>query len=84
MGHVATKSVFADLPASAFPFTIEFLRTDTGEVLWSTVATGPGGSHIPKLGSPDYRLMCRMTFANGEVVEALAPPYVEAAATERT
>lgn len=40
---------YADLPADAFPFTVEFLRTDTGEVVHTIRVEGPGALAVPAL-----------------------------------
>lgn len=52
---------FGDLPAEAFPFTIEFLRHDTREVVHSILVDGPGVIAVPALagkhGPIDVRLV---------------------------
>jgi hypothetical protein len=60
---------FRDLPASAYPFTIEMLDAVTREVCWSVTAAAPGavripGKHETNGGKP---VACRVTFGNGEV-----------------
>lgn len=40
---------FVDLPADDFPFTIEFFRTDTGEVVHTILVEGPGSVLVPAL-----------------------------------
>lgn len=42
-------TVFHDLPAEDFPFTVEFLRVDTEEVVHRIRVTGPGAVEIPPL-----------------------------------
>jgi hypothetical protein len=73
-GHRAMgehPSAFHDLPASAFPFTMELLDAETREVRWSQRVTGPAAVRVPSRdeinnGKP---LASRVTFADGEVVE---------------
>jgi hypothetical protein len=64
-------SAFHDLPASAFPFTMELLDAETREVRWSQKVTGAAAIRVPSRdeindGKP---LTSRITFADGEVVE---------------
>lgn len=63
-------SAFQDLPATAFPFLIEFMRSDNGEVVHSIHVTGPGALEIPALrkehGVP---ISVRVIYADGEIVE---------------
>lgn len=42
---------FGDLPADAFPFTIEFFRHDTGEVVHTIHVPGPGAIAVPALAA---------------------------------
>ena len=61
---------FSDLPAAAFPFTVELLNT-AREVVWSTTVTGPGAIHVPgtdELG-PGPRT-ARITYPGGRVEES--------------
>jgi hypothetical protein len=62
---------FSDLPAGAFPFTVELLRADTREVVWKATVDGPGAVIVP---GPDVtgpgRKIARVTFADGTVEEA--------------
>lgn len=49
-----------------FPFAIEILSDDTGQLLWSEIVTGPGAIAIPgnaELGGRPVNV--RMTMANG-------------------
>lgn len=52
---------FGDLPADAFPFTIQFLRHDTREVVHSIYVDGPGAIAVPalkdKYGPIDVRMI---------------------------
>lgn len=51
MGAVTnTPASFHDLPAHEFPFTVEFFREDTGEVVHTIEVAGPGGFTVPALG----------------------------------
>ena len=38
---------FRDLPADAFPFTMELLDAETREVRWSVRVDGPGATKVP-------------------------------------
>lgn len=59
---------FHDLPASAFPFVIEFLRTDDGTVADRIEVTGPGAIAIPALAAHlGVPVAIRLTFADGAV-----------------
>ena len=42
-------TAFHDLPADAFPFTIEFFRADTKEVVHTIRVEGPGMVEVPPL-----------------------------------
>jgi hypothetical protein len=42
-------TAFFDIPEDQFPFTIEFLRSDTHEVVHTIVITEPGGMKVPPL-----------------------------------
>lgn len=62
---------FCDLPAAAYPFTVDFYRVtdpDGTESVHHVDVNGPGACHIPalaeKAGCPVW---VRMRFASGEV-----------------
>jgi hypothetical protein len=60
---------FRDLPADAFPFTMELLDAETREVCWSATADGPGAVRVPSRdevngGRPTA---ARVTLGNGKV-----------------
>ena len=61
---------FRDLPAEAFPFTVELLKADTRTVVWTATVDGPGALRVP---GPDEtgpgRKIVRVTFADGTVQE---------------
>lgn len=42
-------NAFHDLPAEDFPFTIEFMRADTNEVVHTIRVEGPGVVSVPAL-----------------------------------
>ncbi len=63
---------FADVPADAFPVSIEFIDR-SGKVVWSDVILGPGALPIPALAKDHGPVGVRMIFASGEVVEEPAP-----------
>jgi hypothetical protein len=64
---------FHNLPAEAFPFTIELLDAGTRNVVWTTTVTGPGVVDVP---GPDKtgpgRKIARVTFPDDTVEEAEA------------
>ncbi len=68
----ASPTLFRDLPAECFPFTIELLDPATREPLWATGdIAGPGAISIPAardLGAE--RVVSRVTFADGTIVES--------------
>jgi hypothetical protein len=70
-GH-SPQSLFTDLPAECFPFTIELLDPGTRAVLWSVRGIAePGGVWIPPardLGLNRYGV--RLSFADGTAEES--------------
>jgi hypothetical protein len=67
---------FFDLPAEAYPFTVEFLDATTFGPVWSATVTAPGLMRIPAArelngGAP---VITRITFADGDVRECPPPP----------
>lgn len=66
------QTAFCDLPLDHFPFTIEIIDDDLG-VVWSTTVEGMCALDVPGLGPEraSHRTT-RITYANGEVVEAKA------------
>jgi hypothetical protein len=65
------RTAFHDLPAEAFPMTIEFWDDDTGELLESMRIEGPGTAEV-RSWAP-RRVRVRAMFANGRV-ESAGPP----------
>jgi hypothetical protein len=59
---------FKDLPAAAFPFTIELLNADTREVVWTVTVDGPGVITVPgrDVTGPG-RKIARITYPDGTV-----------------
>ena len=62
---------FVDLPESDFPFTIEFLDAESGQVVWEKRVEEPGALMIPgraytNEGRP---VRVRVTYPDGEVTE---------------
>lgn len=65
---------FHDLPAHYFPFTIEFFREDTGEVVHTIEVAGPGGFTVPALGQEHgVPIGVRAIAANGKIILGRAP-----------
>lgn len=62
-------AAFADLPAEAYPFTLEFFKKDTKEVVHTIEVTGPGTVDVPGLSTVHGPIGVRVTFADGEVIE---------------
>jgi hypothetical protein len=63
---------YTDLPASAFPFTLELLDAKTRKVRWSTTVPGPGVVKVPSKDEINggRAVIARVSFADGEVREA--------------
>lgn len=66
------RSAFHDLPAGAFPFSIEFVNA-LGVVVHSITVSGPGAVEIPGLRQRYGAVSVRLRFADGTVHEA-GPP----------
>lgn len=66
-------AAFHYLPASAFPLVMELLDAETRKVRWTTTITGPGGVRIPGCAETNggKPVIARITFADGETVEAM-------------
>ncbi len=60
---------YATTDRDVFPFTVESYRSDTGEVLWTHTATGPGPIDVPGFGHLGVRISVRVTYADGTVEE---------------
>jgi hypothetical protein len=43
-------TLFTELSEADFPFVVEFIRTDTQEVVHSIRVDGPGAVRVPPLG----------------------------------
>lgn len=68
-------TAFSDLPASAFPFTVEFHKrppAGSSDPVHVITVTGPGVVEIPALGWPTW---VRIRYANGRTVDHEPPPY---------
>lgn len=65
------QTAFSDLPAEAFPLTVEMLNR-SGVAVWSVVIEGPGVVQIPPLAQFYGPVGCRVRFADGE--QTLEPP----------
>ena len=64
---------FVDLPKDSFPVHMTAFSQKTQEVLWEETVSGPGALRIP--GRPEHlddddRVMLRVVFANGMVIES--------------
>lgn len=67
---------FYDLPASDFPFTVEFWEAGAdrrGPATWTTTVEAPSTLHIPGFGPGTW---CRVTFPDRQYIEP--PPGAEA------
>ncbi len=64
-----TSTFFHDLPAAAFPFTVEFIRVSDGKVVLEINVTGPGAVPIPGLSEEHGPVRARITYADGRVCE---------------
>lgn len=67
-------AAFYELPPDAFPFTLQYLRADTCQVIYAQRVTGPGCLKIPPLG-PRYGvpIAARIITADGAVVSEYWP-----------
>lgn len=65
----ALPMAFRNLPADAFPFTMEAYDCDTLKVLYSYRVEGPGVMKIPPKPENVARVGIRMAFANGETID---------------
>jgi hypothetical protein len=63
---------FHDLPADAFPVTLDLLDAASREVRWTLVLDGPGALRVPSRDEINGGLpvTARVTFADGTVNEA--------------
>lgn len=63
---MAEKSTaFRDLPADAYPFTVEYLNAK-GVVVRTEYVEGPGMMEVPPLHNLFGPISVRITFANGD------------------
>jgi len=68
---VSDKQPLFDLPPEAYPFTVEFLRSDTKEVVHTIHVPGPGAVTVPGLRQQyGVEMEVRVTYADGEVSES--------------
>ena len=65
-------TAFHDLPASAFPVTIEYVQHTTGKVIRTEVIEGPGALQVPGLAALFGPIGVRMTWASGQ--SGYSPP----------
>lgn len=60
-----------DLPAAAFPFTVELLDAETRDVLWQVAVTDPGALRVPGKAELGGRATTvRIKYADGTEAEA--------------
>ena len=68
----ASRVAFRELPANAFPFTVEFFKVSDGDVIHTIVVNGPGMMQIPaiakEIGEP---VGTRTIFPDGQVQETI-------------
>lgn len=62
-----SNSAFADLPANAFPVTIEYYREGTDELVETQVIEGPGVLRVKGIDERGFRVDVKVIYANGEV-----------------
>lgn len=70
--HEIPNTLFQDVPPDEFPFGIEMINCETGEILWTQIVTGPGVVTIPsktELGTEDG-IDVRLTYPGGKWVMA--------------
>lgn len=62
---------FVDLPESDFPFSIEFLDSESGRVVWGKRVEGPGALLVPgrRETNEGRPVRVRVTYPDGEVQE---------------
>lgn len=63
------RFAFHELPPSSFPFTVEWISEDTGEVVHTATVTGAGALYVPPLADVYGPTTARVRYADGEVVE---------------
>lgn len=71
------SGIVRDLPASAFPFTIEIWAAGAdrrGEPSWMTVCEGPGGVLIPAMSAGAWT---RLSYADGSVCVVAPQGYAD-------
>jgi hypothetical protein len=61
---------FIDLPASSYPFTVEYVSVASGKTLRTDTVTDAGMLQVPGRNFFGEAVTIRITFANGEVREA--------------
>jgi hypothetical protein len=63
---------FRDLPAEAFPFTVQLLDAGTREVRWEQVVEGPCALRVPPRHEVNdgRMLVSRIVYADGRTEEA--------------
>lgn len=62
-------SAFYDLPATKYPFTVEF-RNAGGDVVHSIEVVEPGAAVVPPLAAAHGPVSVRITWGDGTVDEA--------------
>lgn len=59
------------LPASVFPFTVEFISVATGKIVHTLTISGAGIVPIPALEEEYGPIDTRVTLADGQVMHAI-------------
>ncbi len=66
MSENAPLTTWCELPAEAYPFTIDFILERTGETVWTVTVAGPGVLQMPALaGHGPFR--ARIAWPGGRV-----------------
>ena len=73
-----TPYAYRDLPAAAFPFTVEFISQRTGKVVHAFTAAGPGVITVPALRDEHGPVDVRVTYADGFTIYEKATTRGEA------
>jgi hypothetical protein len=60
-------TIFRDLPAECFPFTVEYHSKTTGELLQRDVISGPGMLRVPALGRLGHQVAVTVRWGDGAI-----------------
>lgn len=60
---------FHELPPSSFPFTVEWISEDTGQIVHTATVTGAGALYVPPLADVYGPVAARVSYADGSIVE---------------